>query len=138
MDENVCNEQLVEERAYQNMTNEANEDVNGLSEEQMEITNLKQQHMKTEQDLQRQIKELKLQLEEERKARNEMEMLLQKNIFRIENIKENNKLLRFYTGFANYNIFTMVLDILGHDAAANLNYHNNMVRTGLEYSLKNC
>lgn len=31
VDENVCNEQLVEESAYQNMTNEANEDVNGLS-----------------------------------------------------------------------------------------------------------
>lgn len=74
--------------------------------------------------MQRQIEELKVQLEEERKARNEMELLLQKNIFRIENIKDNNKLLRFYSGFANYNIFTMVLDILGHDAAANLNYHN--------------
>ena len=124
VDENAFNEQLIEESADENMTNEANDDVDVLSEEQKEIINLKEQLTKTEQDLQKQIEELKLQLEEEKKARNEMEMLLKKHIFRIENIKTNDKLLRFYTGFANYEIFTMVLDILGRDAAANLNYQN--------------
>ncbi|XP_022804789.1 uncharacterized protein LOC111342011 [Stylophora pistillata] len=51
-------------------------------------------------------------------------MLLKKNIFRIDNIKDNDKFLRFYSGFANYDIFTTVLDILGRDAAVNLNYKN--------------
>ena len=97
---------------------------NVLSEEAEEIARLKQEITKTEQDFVKQLEELKLQLEEERKTRSEIEMLLNKNIFRIENIKNNNKLLRFYTGFPNYEIFTMVLDILGRDVAANLNYQN--------------
>ena len=33
-------------------------------------------------------------------------------------IKSNSKLLRFYTGFPNYDVFSTVLSFLGSDAAS--------------------
>lgn len=117
--ESSCDEQSLNENGFEE---ETPEDV--FTEEQGEINKLKQQLIDTELDLRKQLDELKLELQEEREARKGLEMLLKKNIFRIENIKDNNKLLRFYTGFDNYETFSMVLNFLGRDAAANLNYQN--------------
>lgn len=47
-----------------------------------------------------------------------------KSLF-ITNIKRNPKLLKFYTGFPNYEIVNMVLTVLGREAASQLVYSNN-------------
>lgn len=57
------------------------------------------------------IQELQKQLEEERSARKELELLAKKKTFSIETVKDNDKLFRFYTGFENYEVFSMVLDL---------------------------
>ena len=68
------------------------------------------------------IQELVNQLEEERSARKELELLIEKKAFCIKTVKDNDKLLRFYTGFENYEEFSMVLDFLGRETAAPLDY----------------
>ena len=61
---------------------------------------------------------------------NELELLSRQKVCSIENVKDNNKLFRFYTGFANYEIFSMVLDFLGREAASHLDgYRNNSEST---------
>jgi len=67
---------------------------------------------------------LENQLEEERRARKELELLIEKKAFSIETVKDNDKLLRFYTGFENYEVFSMVLDFLGRETACHLDYQN--------------
>ena len=42
-------------------------------------------------------------------------------------MKDNNKLFRFYTGFENYEMFSMVLDFLGREAASHLDYINSTI-----------
>ncbi|PFX15204.1 THAP domain-containing protein 4 [Stylophora pistillata] len=77
-----------------------------------------------ERDLLARIKELERQLEEERSVRKELELLMKKKEFSIESVKENDKLIRFYTGFENDEMFSSALDFLGREAASMLDYHN--------------
>ncbi|PFX17375.1 hypothetical protein AWC38_SpisGene18310 [Stylophora pistillata] len=77
-----------------------------------------------ERQLNKKIQELESQLEEERSARKELELLIDKKAFSIETVKDNDKLLRFYTGFENYEVFSMALDFLGRETAAHLDYQN--------------
>ena len=71
------------------------------------------------------ISELEKLLQEERSNKKELEILCTRRAFNIDSIKNNNKLMRFYTGFDSYETFSMVLDSLGRDAASQLNYKNN-------------
>jgi len=64
------------------------------------------------------IQELENQLQEERSARKELKLLIEKKGFCIVSVKDNDKLLRFYTRFENYEVFSMVLDFLGRETAA--------------------
>ena len=84
---------------------------------------LEQQKLK-EEKLNSKIRELEQKLEEEVNARKELEMLHSKGKFSIETVKDNDKLIKFYTSFCNYSEFSMVLDFLGRDAASNLDYRN--------------
>ena len=70
--------------------------------------------------LNKKIQELENQLEEEWSARKELELLIEKKAFSIETVKDNDKLLRFYTGFENHEVFPMVLDFLGRETVAHL------------------
>ncbi|KXJ06510.1 hypothetical protein AC249_AIPGENE1155 [Exaiptasia diaphana] len=70
------------------------------------------------------IKELEKQIEEDQEVRKELELQLIRGKFSIETVKDNDKLLKFYTSFENYKVFSMVLDFLGRDAASNLDYKN--------------
>ena len=58
------------------------------------------------------------QLEPERELRRELEILFQQSLFSIDNVKSNSKLLRFSTGFPNYEVFNIVPSFLGGDAAS--------------------
>ena len=71
------------------------------------------------------ISELEKLLQEERSNKKELEILRTRRAFNIDSIKNNNKLMRFYTGFDSYETFSMVLDFLGRDAASQRNYKNN-------------
>ena len=77
-----------------------------------------------ERELNQKIQGLENQLEEERSARKEVELLIEKKAFSIKTVKDNDKLLRFYTGFENYEVFSMVLDFLERETAAHLDYQN--------------
>lgn len=70
-----------------------------------EISCLLEKWQTKERELNKKIQELENQLEEERSARKELELLIEKKAFSIETVKENDKLLRFYIGFENYEIF---------------------------------
>ena len=63
-------------------------------------------------ELEDELTEKMKQLEQEREFSKEMENMFQKSLFYINNIKGNPKLLKFYTGFPNYEIFCMVLSFL--------------------------
>lgn len=89
-----------------------------------EISCLLEKWQTKERELNKKIQELENQLEEERSARKELELLIEKKAFSIETVKENDKLLRFYTGFENYEVFSMVLDFLGRETADHLDYQN--------------
>lgn len=105
---------------------ESNEDVldRNLQSKEEEISRLSKQWEMKESVLSKKIKELEAALSEEREARKELEIMSKRNLFSIENFKNNDKLLRFYTGFENYDMFSMVLDFLGREAASSQNYRN--------------
>lgn len=42
--------------------------------------------------------------------------MFQQSLCNFDKIKSNSKLLRFYTGFPNYKVFSIVLSFLGKDA----------------------
>ena len=75
-------------------------------------------------ELENELTEKMKQLEQEREFSKEMENMFQKSLFNINNIKGYPKLLKFYTGFPNYEIFCMVLSFLGREAASQLVYSN--------------
>ena len=89
-----------------------------------EISCLLEKWQAKERQLNNKIQELEKQLEEERSARKELELLAKKKAFSIETVKDNDKLFRFYTGFENYEVFSMVLDFLGRETATHLDYQN--------------
>ena len=82
---------------------------------------LETQRKELEEELTEKIK----QLEQERELRKELENMFKKSLFNINSIKGNPKLLKFYTGFPNYGIFSMVLSFLGREAASQLVYSNS-------------
>ena len=69
-----------------------------------------------ERKLNQKIQGLENQLEEERSARKELELLIEKKAFRIKTVKDN--------GYENYELFSMVLDFLARETAAHLDYQN--------------
>ena len=71
------------------------------------------------------LTDLTMKLCKESKAKEELEVLNRQKVFNVETVKGNNKLFRFYTGFENYEIFLMVLDFLGREAASHLDYLNS-------------
>ena len=75
------------------------------------------------------LTELEAQINQKRNAINELELQNRQKLFDVENVKNNIKLLRFYNGFENYEIFSMVLDFLGREAASHLDYRNNSKST---------
>ena len=77
-----------------------------------------------ERELNKKIQVLENQLTAERSARKELELLIKKKASSIETVKDNDKLLRFYTGFDNYEAFSMALDLLGRETVAHLDYQN--------------
>lgn len=95
-----------------------------LQLKEAEIDKLLEQQKLKEEKLNSKIRELEQKLEEEVNARKELEMLHSKGKFSIETVKDNDKLIKFYTSFCNYSEFSMVLDFLGRDAASNLDYRN--------------
>ena len=64
------------------------------------------------------------QLKRERELRKELESMFQQSLFNTDNIKSNLKLLRFYSGFPDYEVFSIALSFLGRDAAFKLVYSN--------------
>lgn len=68
--------------------------------------------------------ELTMKLNQESHAKSELEILNRQKVFNVETVKDNNKLFRFYTGFENYEMFSMVLDFLGRETASHLDYIN--------------
>ena len=77
-----------------------------------------------ERELNKKVQVLKNPLEEERSARKKLELFIKKKASSIETVKDNDKLLRFYTVFENYEAFLMALDFLGRVTAAHLDYQN--------------
>ena len=75
-------------------------------------------------ELEEELTEKMKQLELERELRKEFESTFQRSLFNIDNIKSNSKLLRFYTGFLNYEVCSIALSVLGRDAASKLVYSN--------------
>ena len=71
--------------------------------------------------------ELTMKLDKESKAKVELEISNRQKVFNIATVKDNNKLFRFYTGFENYEMFSMVLDFLGREAASHLDYINSKI-----------
>ena len=68
------------------------------------------------------------QLELEKELRKELENMFQQSLCNFDKIKSNSKLLRFYTGFPNYKVFSIVLSFLGKDAASKLMYSNSELK----------
>jgi len=69
-------------------------------------------------ELKEELIEKMKQLELEWELREELESMFQQSLFNSDNIKSSSKLLRFYTGFPNYEVFSIVLSFLGRDAAS--------------------
>lgn len=70
------------------------------------------------------LTELEAQLNQKSNAINELELQNRQQLFYVENVKNNNKLFRFYSWFENYEIFSIILDFLGREAASHLDYRN--------------
>ncbi|PFX24400.1 uncharacterized protein LOC111331706 [Stylophora pistillata] len=96
-----------------------------LKEKEEEVSRLKECLQVQRKELEEKLFEKKMKrLEQERELRKELESTLQHSLFNIDNIKSNAKLLRFYTGFPNYEVFSTVLSFLGKGAASKLVYSN--------------
>ena len=92
--------------------------------EKEEVKRLKDCLQVQRKELEEELIEKMKQLEQERELRKELESMFQQGLFNIDNIKSNSKLLRFYTGFPKYKVVSIVLSILGRDAASKLVYSN--------------
>lgn len=96
------------------------------------LSHLRKQWDAKELKLNNRIEELERELAEERDARKELELLTSRGTFSIENVKLNPKLLKFYTTFESYELFSMVLDFLGRETASHLNYRNSQKQTSAQ------
>ena len=95
-----------------------------LKEKEEEVKRLNERLEVQRKELEEELTEKMKQLELERELRKELESMFQQSLFNIDNIKTNSKLLRFYTGFPNYEVFGIALSFLGRDAASKLVYSN--------------
>ena len=95
-----------------------------LKEKEEEVKRLNECLEVQMKELEEELIEKMKQLERERELRKELESMFQQSLFNIDNIKNNSKLLRFYTGSPNYEFFSIVLSFLGRDAASKLVYSN--------------
>ena len=94
-----------------------------LKEKEEEVKRLKECLQVRRKELEELTEKMK-QLEQERELMRELESMFQQSLFNIDNIKSNSKLLRFYAGFPNYDVFSIVLSFVGRDAASKLVYSN--------------
>lgn len=97
-----------------------------LKEKEEELKHLKEWLQVQRKELEEELIEKMKQLEQERELRKELESMFQQSLFNIDNVKSNSKLLRFYTGFPNYEVFSKVLSSLGRDATSKLVYSNTL------------
>ena len=95
-----------------------------LKEKEEEVKRLNERFEVQRKELKQELTEEMRRLELERELRKELESMFQRSLFNIDNIKSNSKLLRFYTGFQNYEVFGIGLSFLGRDAASKLVYNN--------------
>jgi hypothetical protein len=102
-----------------------------IAELEESLQSMESKLKRTEELLERRIAELELQvkeserkIKEEREAREILEQKLLENVFSIDNIKNSDKLFKFYTGLQNYYVFCRLLDFLGREAASRLDYGN--------------
>ena len=95
-----------------------------LKEKEEEVKRLNECLEVQRKELEEELTEKMKQLELERELRKELESMFQQSLFNIDNIKSNSKLLRFYTGFPNYEVSSIVLSFLGRDTASKLVYSN--------------
>ena len=96
--------------------------MNQLEAKKDEVRRLNELLETQRKELEDELTEKMRQLEQERELRKELENMFQKSLFNINSIKGNPKLFKFYTGFPNYEIFSMVLSFLGREAASQLVY----------------
>ena len=82
-----------------------------LKEKEEEVKRLNECLEVQRKELEEELIEKMKQLEQERELRKELESMFQQSLFNIDNIKSNSKLLRFYTGFPNYEVFSIVLKL---------------------------
>ena len=78
-----------------------------LKEKEEEVKRLNECLEVQRKELEEELIEKMKQLEQERELRKELESMFQQSLFNIDNIKSNSKLLRFYTGFPNYEVFSI-------------------------------
>jgi hypothetical protein len=136
----------LSEKADENTTTIAAEILNEESQHmQYEHTDISQEHtlliaqleesvqamknelISTKERLERRITELEEEVKKEKVAKKTLEQQISKNAFNVDNLKNNNKLFKFYTGFQNYEVFTAVLNFFGREAASKLDYGNKEV-----------
>ena len=94
-----------------------------LKEKEEEVKHLNERLEVQMKELEEELTEKMKQLELERELRKELESTFQRSLFNIDNIKSNSELLRFYTGFPNYEVYGIALSFLGRDAASKLVYN---------------
>ncbi|CAB3984071.1 Hypothetical predicted protein [Paramuricea clavata] len=94
-----------------------------LKEEEM--SRLHEELQRKDREYNANIMELEALLNRKSNAINKLELPNRQKLFNVETVKNNNKLFRCYTGFENFEIFSMVLDFLGREAASHLDYRNN-------------
>ncbi|XP_068749492.1 uncharacterized protein [Montipora capricornis] len=99
--------------------------MNQLEAKKDEVRRLNELLESQKKELEDELTEKMRQLEQERELRKELENTFQKSLFNINSIKGNPKLFKFYTGFPNYEIVSMVLSFLGREAASQLVYSNS-------------
>ena len=89
------------------------------------FTCLQNDYEATQSEMSNKIGELEKQIKEEQEIRKELELQTTRWKFSVKTVKSNDKLFKFYTGFENYQVLSMILDFLGREAASNLDYRNN-------------
>jgi len=111
-----------QEDGFPSVNTDRAETVKGKEELLMEQLKEKEEVKPLKECLEVQRKDLEEELEQEQELRKELESMFEQSLFNIDNTTSNAKLLRFYTGFPNYEVLSIVLSFLGRDAASKLVY----------------
>ncbi len=127
--EDVSEEHVIIETdvSVKSLDNENEQLKRQLKLKEDEILRLQEKLRKNDCEHNTKMTELAMKLDKESKAKVELEILNRQKVFNIATVKDNNKLVRFYTGFENYEMFSMVLDFLGREAASHLDYINSKI-----------